>query len=120
MSKNKLGDIIEAGIYFGSGLMGWANIVASLEPYNYQCKIIGFDTFQGSKGVTEFDNNKLIKRKEGEYKADVFEDLKNSIFIYDQDRPLNHMTKVEMYKGDISKISRKYSNDNPQTNLKFI
>ena len=97
MSKNKLGDIIEAGIYFGSGLMGWANIVASLEPYNYQCKIIGFDTFQGSKGVTEFDNNKLIKRKEGEYKADVFEDLKNSIFIYDQDRPLNHMTKVEMY-----------------------
>ena len=120
MSKNKLGDIIEAGIYFGSGLMGWANILASLEPYNYQCKIIGFDTFQGSKGVTEFDNNKLIKRKEGEYKADVFEDLKNSIFIYDQDRPLNHMTKVEMYKGDISKISRKYSNDNPQTNLRIL
>ena len=63
MSQNKLGDIIEAGIYYGSGLMGWANIIASLEPYNYQCKIIGFDTFTGSTGVTKFDNNKSIDLK---------------------------------------------------------
>ena len=37
MTKNNLGSIVEAGVYFGSGLMGWANILASLEPYNYQC-----------------------------------------------------------------------------------
>ncbi len=120
MSQNKLGDIIEAGIYYGSGLMGWANIIASLEPYNYQCKIIGFDTFTGSTGVTKFDNNKSIKRQEGEYKADVFDDLKNSIAIFDQDRPLNHVAKVEIFKGDISKISKKYSLDNPQTNLRIL
>ena len=51
MTQNNLGDIVEAGVYYGSGLMGWANILASLEPYNYQCKIIGFDTFKGSTGV---------------------------------------------------------------------
>ena len=56
--------------------MGWANILASLEPYNYQCKIIGFDTFKGSTGVSKHDNNKSIRRREGEYKAEVFEDLK--------------------------------------------
>ena len=31
LSKDKLGDIIEAGVYFGSGLMGWASIATSLE-----------------------------------------------------------------------------------------
>ena len=49
LTSGILGDIVEAGVYYGSGLMGWANIVASLEPYNYQCQIIGFDTFTGSK-----------------------------------------------------------------------
>ena len=35
MTKNNLGSIVEAGV-IGPGLMGWANILASLEPYNYQ------------------------------------------------------------------------------------
>ena len=47
MTKNVLGNIIEGGIFHGSGLLGWANLAVSLEPYNYQCKIVGFDTFTG-------------------------------------------------------------------------
>ena len=64
-TKNILGDIIEGGVYHGSGLMGWANLSASFEPYNYQCKIIGFDTFQGSTGVSKKDNtsNKTQEEK---------------------------------------------------------
>ena len=53
LTSGVLGDIVEAGVYYGSGLMGWANIIASLEPYNYQCQIVGFDTFAGSKGVSK-------------------------------------------------------------------
>lgn len=120
MTNNNLGDVIEAGVYFGSGLMGWANILASLEPYNYQCKVIGFDTFKGSTGVTKFDNNKSIKRREGEYKAEVFEDLKKSIAIFDEDRPLNHLKKIEIFKGDISSTSKKYAKENPQTNIRIL
>ena len=55
MTKNVLGNIIEGGIFHGSGLLGWANLAVSLEPYNYQCKIIGFDTFTGSTGITSKD-----------------------------------------------------------------
>ncbi len=89
-------------------------------PYNYQCKILGFDTFKGSTGVTKFDNNKSIKRREGEYKAEVFEDLKKSISIFDQDRPLNHLSKVDVYKGDISIVSKKFAKENPQTNIRIL
>ena len=52
LTKGVTGDIVEGGVYFGSGLFGWANIAVSKEPFNYQCKILGFDTFEGSKGVT--------------------------------------------------------------------
>lgn len=120
MTKDNLGSIIEAGVYFGSGLMGWANIIASLEPYNYQCKIIGFDTFDGSTGVTKYDHNKSIKRREGEYKAKVFEDLKNSISLFDMDRPLNHLGKIDLIKGDITLTSKNFAKNNPQTSIRIL
>lgn len=120
ITNSKLGDIIEAGVYFGSGLMGWANILASIEPYNYQCKIIGFDTFDGSTGVTKFDNNKKIQRREGEYKAKVYEDLQESINIYNEDRPLSHLEKVSLIKGDISKTSKKFAKENLHTSVRIL
>ncbi len=120
MTQNNLGDVVEAGVYYGSGLMGWANILASLEPFNYQCKVIGFDTFKGSVGVSKHDNNKSIRRREGEYKAEVFEDLKKSISLFDEDRPLNHLSKIEIIKGDISKSSKSFAINNPHTNIRIL
>ena len=63
MTKNILGNIIECGVYFGNSLMNYANYSVSIEPYNYQCKIIGFDTFSGGVGLTEKDR-KTIHLKE--------------------------------------------------------
>ena len=121
LTSGILGDIVEAGVYYGSGLMGWANIVASLEPYNYQCQIIGFDTFAGSKGVSKKDQvyNK-IKRRDGEYKASSFEDLKKSIEIFDEDRPLSHLDKVKLIRGDIIKTSKKYIKENPAQTIRIL
>ena len=47
-----------------------------------------------------------IKRRDGEYKASSFEDLKKSIEIFDEDRPLSHLDKVKLIKGDIIKTSK--------------
>tara|TARA_Y100000591_G_scaffold316502_1_gene325170 strand:- start:1049 stop:1804 length:756 start_codon:yes stop_codon:yes gene_type:complete len=120
-TKNVLGDIIEAGVYYGSGLMGWANILASIEPYNYQCKIIGFDTFEGSKGVTKKDLiYKRIQRRDGEYNANSFNDLKKSIDIFNEDRPLAHLDKVKLVKGDIVKTSKIYAKENPAQAIRIL
>ena len=121
LTKNVTGDIIEGGVYFGSGLFGWANIAVSLEPYNYQCKIIGFDTFQGSKGVTIKDtSSKNILRREGEYNANNFDDLKKAIHIFDKDRMLSHINKVELVKGDISKTVPRYCLKNKQQVVRIL
>src|SRR5436190_19899110 len=45
--QNVQGSIVECGVLFGGGLMAFANLSAILEPYNFQRRIIGFDTFTG-------------------------------------------------------------------------
>ncbi len=121
ITKGVTGDIIEGGVYFGSGLFGWANIAVSKEPFNYQCKILGFDTFEGSKGVTAKDkSSKNIIRREGEYNANNYHDLQKAIEIFDLDRPLSHIKKIELIKGDISKTVPKYCAGNKQQTVRIL
>ena len=116
-----LGDIVEGGIYHGSGLFAWANIAVSLEPYNYQCKIVGFDTFSGSTGITKKDiSNNNILRKEKEYNANNYNDILRAITIFDNDRPLNHIKKIEVVKGDVSKTVKKYIQANKQQTVRLL
>ena len=45
--KDVQGSIIECGVLFGGGLMSFAKLSTILEPYNFQRRIIGFDSFTG-------------------------------------------------------------------------
>ncbi|MCK9492380.1 MAG: TylF/MycF family methyltransferase [Sulfurimonas sp.] len=120
MTKGVLGNIVECGVYFGDGIFNYANLCASLEPYNYQTKIIGFDTFEGSIGKSQKDQNSLIDLKEGDYLSDSYEDLKRAIEIYDLDRPLNHLPKIELIKGDVRETSKNYVEQNPQSVIRIL
>src|SRR5579862_5662497 len=51
------GSIVECGVHHGGGAMTWAHISATLEPYNYHRKIIGFDTFRGFPAVAAQDGH---------------------------------------------------------------
>lgn len=121
ITKGVLGDIVEAGVYFGGGLMGWALLSASLEPYNYQCQVLGFDTFEGAVGLSDVDfQNENLNRKEGEYYAPCYEDLQECINIFDGDRPLSHMPKVKLIKGDIRETASDYVSKHPEQNIRIL
>src|SRR5262245_1985791 len=49
------GSIFYFGVFHGAEMMTLANISAGLEPYNYNRRVIGFDTFTGSTGFTGND-----------------------------------------------------------------
>ncbi len=49
------GSIIECGVLLGGGLLSFAKLSAILEPYNFQRRVIGFDTFTGFSEVDEHD-----------------------------------------------------------------
>lgn len=113
------GSIVECGVLFGGGLMSFANLSAILEPYNFQRRIIGFDTFTGFPEITKEDTQGSQERKSAHLKKDGFaapaayEDLLQAIRVFDQNRFLNHFPKVEIVRGDFAATSQKYLEDHP-------
>ena len=116
------GSILECGVYRGNGLMGWAKLSAALDPSNYPFKVIGFDTFEGNTPLTAMDKvtSAAIHAHEGGYKADSEEDLRECISIFDADRPLNHISKVELVRGDISETAEVYIKHNPHLLVRIL
>jgi len=100
---NIKGSIIECGVYRGFGLMAWAQLSAILEPVNLTRRIYGFDTFGGFPAVHEKDRSKLGEIDAGALCADSYDELKKLIEIYDSNRFLGHIPKVELIKGNATK-----------------
>ncbi len=94
------GSIIECGVYRGSTLMAWAQLSSILEPVNLTRRIYGFDTFSGFPQPVVKDKGKLGQVNAGGLCADSYEELKMLIDVYDSNRFLGHIPKVELIKGD--------------------
>lgn len=115
------GSIADCGVYFGGGLMNYATTLSAMEPYNYQCRLIGFDTFSGDTGHEEIDlEHGIVDRKKFTYAADAFEDLKRAAEIYDLNRPLNHLPRIELVKGNLVESAPSYLEKNPGTIFRII
>lgn len=97
------GSVIECGVFRGLGVMSWANLSAILEPVNLTRRIYGFDTFSGFSSVVEKDQSKLRETKHGGLYADSYDELMELVQLYDKNRYLGHMKKVELIKGDATK-----------------
>jgi hypothetical protein len=113
------GSIVECGVLFGGGLLSFANLSAILEPYNFQRRIIGFDTFSGFPDVAAEDTKGAPERKSAHLKVGGFsapaayEDVLRAISVFDMNRFLSHFPKVEVVKGDFGETSAKYLEEHP-------
>lgn len=106
------GSIIECGVYKGFGLMAWANMSAILEPANITRRIYGFDTFEGFPEVAEKDMNQVMTPEVGQLQASSFEELRELIRIYDSNRFLGHVNKVQLVKGDVTQTIPEFVTNN--------
>lgn len=98
------GDIIECGVFHGGGLMTWANLSAIYEPLNHTRKIIGFDTFEGLSELKDQDKTHAQAdgehKSKGAYRFEGIDELKETIRLFDLNRPIGHIPKIELVKGD--------------------
>jgi len=108
------GSVIECGVYRGFGLMAWANFSAILEPANLTRRIYGFDTFSGFNLVGEKDQSSIRIPQSGELSADSYEELVKLIQIYDSNRFLGHVPKVQLIRGDAIETIPCFLKQNPQ------
>lgn len=111
---NVKGSIVECGVHHGGGVMAWAKISSTLEPYNYHRKIIGFDTFEGFPSVNELDISKENNAKVGflAENYNILEELSDVVQEYNDNRFINHIEKIELIKGDANKTIPEYVNNN--------
>src|ERR1700761_8728294 len=94
--------------------MTWNILSSILEPVNHKRKIIGFDTFEGFADITEKDfapGNK--DARVGGLAVDAYSDIQEAIRINDLFRPLGHINKTEIIKGDATVTIEKYIEANP-------
>ena len=109
------GSIVECGVYNGNGLFSWAALSAIYEPIGgINRSVIGFDTFSGFPSVHKKDTKSgKLKWKKGDVSSNSFEDINESIKLFDQNRFLNQFNKIEVVKGDFLKTGKKFIKDNP-------
>lgn len=110
------GSVVECGVHHGGGLMAWAKISSTLEPYNFHRAIFGFDTFEGFPSVKEIDSTANNLAKKGlfseTHEYDPYEELQKLIQEYDENRFLNNKKKIELIKGDANLTIPQFLEDN--------
>lgn len=109
------GSIVECGVNRGYGLMAWAKLSAVLEPVNLTRRIYGFDSFAGFPSVGEKDRTgpKWETAQQGGLHADSYDELLKLVELYDKDRFLGHIPKVELIKGDATQTIPRFIADHP-------
>ena len=107
------GVIMEFGVRWGQNLALFQNFRGIYEPYNYNRKIIGFDTFSGFPEIDEKDGDKV---KKGDYAvAENYETYLQEVLSYhESESPISHKQKFELVKGDAVKTFETYLGKNPQ------
>ncbi|MCA1293982.1 crotonobetainyl-CoA--carnitine CoA-transferase [Paenibacillus sp. alder61] len=111
---NVHGVIMEFGVRWGQNLALYESFRGIYEPYNYNRKIVGFDTFSGFIDVGPEDGGYV---KAGDYSvSDNYElQLEEILNFHEMESPLSHIKKYELIKGDASETVSKYLKEHPET-----
>ncbi|WP_417911583.1 TylF/MycF/NovP-related O-methyltransferase [Candidatus Electronema sp. TJ] len=103
------GHIVECGVFLGGGLMTWANLSAIYEPVNHSRRIIGFDTFEGFPNIHEKDKGDNPDfAKKGGLSSKAYQDIEKCVHLYDMNRSIGHIPRVELVMGDATKTIPEY------------
>jgi len=106
------GSVVECGVFRGFSLMSWAKLSTILEPENLTRRIYGFDTFNGFPSVSSSDRNGSGVAEVGDFQASSYEELLELIRLYDQDRFLGHIPKMQLIRGDVIKTIPEFVQQN--------
>jgi hypothetical protein len=115
------GSIIECGVLHGGGLLTFAKLSAILEPTNHVRKVVGFDTFEGFPSVHDVDRQGSSSHLEvGGLRGSPVEEVQEAIQLFDMNRPLAHIPKVELVKGNLLETAPRYLAENPHLVISLL
>lgn len=108
------GVIMEFGVRWGQNMALFSNLRGIHEPYNYNRKIIGFDTFEGFPSVAPQDGGRV---QAGDYGVaeNWMEELEAILDFHTQNAPIPHKKKHELVRGDATQTLPAYLAEHPET-----
>jgi hypothetical protein len=107
---NVPGAIVECGVYRANSLMCYYHLSSILEPFNFNRQIIGFDTFEGFRSITDKDDPRLT---EAGYTQTNYQRILDWAELHDENRAVSHIPKLELVKGDATKTIPEFVTQNP-------
>jgi hypothetical protein len=110
------GVIMEFGVWWGANLALFESLRAVHEPYNYNRRIVGFDTFAGYPDTRPEDGDDPLVHR-GAYAVDsgYVEYLDQVMGCHERENPMSHIRKHELVAGDATQTIARYLSDHPET-----
>lgn len=93
------GVIMEFGVRWGQNLSLFSNLRGILEPFNYNRRIIGFDTFAGFPSVSAEDGA-LVSNGDYAVTDGYMAHLESVLTYHQSNAPIPHKKKFELVAGD--------------------
>lgn len=108
------GAIMEFGVRWGQNLALFSNLRGIYEPFNYNRKVIGFDTFEGFPSVVKEDGGRVAP---GDYAVTEGwqSELEAILDYHNCNQPIPQKRKFELVRGDATRTLPRYLQDNPET-----
>jgi len=110
------GAIMEFGVWWGSNLALFESLRAVHEPYNYNRRIVGFDTFEGYPEARPEDGDDPLVHT-GAYAVPPGhpEHLEQMLGCHERENPMGHIRKHELVVGDATQTIDPYLERHPET-----
>ena len=107
---------MEFGTWWGQNLVLYENLRSIYEPFNYDRRVIGFDTFEGYENISDKDQRSDII-KEGGYTVsqDYDEYLRELLNYHERENVLFYNNKHTVVKGDATETLDAFLTENPYT-----
>lgn len=110
------GVVMEFGVRWGQNMALFTSFRGLFEPFNYNRKIIGFDTFEGFPSIDSKDGDSQ-EIAVGNYgvTAGYEKALHKLLEAHEQQAPISHIAKHELIKGDVTETLDAYLERHPET-----
>ena len=103
------GAIVECGVYQGNNFVLLNQLAAMFEPYNLTREIIGFDSFEGFVAISPNDSDKVAA---SDFSDTSYKLLQSLIDTHDKNRPVGHVKRARLVKGDATETIPAFVADN--------
>jgi hypothetical protein len=108
------GVIMEFGVRWGQNMALFSQLRGIHEPFNYNRRLVGFDTFEGFPAVTDHDGG-LVKAGDYTVTRDWKTELEAILDFHEQNAPIPHKKKFELVQGDANRTLPEYLDRHPET-----